>query len=153
MMKKILYSSTIVFLLSIFNTLFKYKNVESALNNFNANSTVVSGYMISSSSEVSYIKIFLYTFLLSFIFFIILYFLLKKNIEVINVKEVLYFISGIIFSIILLYFNVVIGFIFLMFVFLFFVCFIYRKLNNRKLILFFVLFIILYLLLFYFVSF
>lgn len=146
-----LYGILVIVLLSSFNCLFRYKCVSDALHDFNENSSVVSGYMTSSNYEVSYLKIFLYTLLLSAVFFVILYLLSKKSDEEIVIKKE--YIIGIITSSILLYFNVIIGFVFLICTFLLFIFNLYNSLNKKKIFLIILILTILYLLLFYFVSF
>ena len=135
-----------IFLLCSFNTLFKYMSVHKSMNSLNSNSSVVGGFITSSSVKVSYLNIFLYTLLLTCLLFTILYFLLR------DVDISFKYIIGIIISIIVLFFNSFIAFLILIISCLFFVINLFKKIDIKKL-LFIILLFVIYFLIFYYISF
>ena len=117
MKKRILFLISIL-LASIFNVLFRYENMLNDLNNFNSNSSVIGGYIISSNADVPYLKIFIFSFILTILFFALVIVILKKNCnisfsEVIDRFNILVFLIFIVISILLLFLNTFFSFVIL----------------------------------------
>ena len=145
-------------LISVFNVLFRYVNVLNDMNSLNSNSSVIGGYITSSNVNVPYFQIFIFSFLITFLLFLLIIFILKKCTNssffkvISNLNNLIIFIFVLI-GIILLYFNTVISFIFLILGFGFFVYFIYRNFECDKYIYLICLILVLYFLVLYFISF
>lgn len=145
-------------LISVFNVLFRYVNVLNDVNNLNSNSSVIGGYITSSNVNVPYFQIFIFSFLITFLLFLLIIFILKKCtnssfFKVISNLNNLIILIFVLIGIILLYFNTVISFIFLILGFGFFVYFIYRNFECDKYIYLICLILVLYFLVLYFISF
>lgn len=145
-------------LVSIFNVLFRYVNTLNDLNDLNTNSLVISGYVTSSSVDVPYLKIFLFSFVLTFLFFTIVIIILKNVcdisfLEVIDRLNSLIFLLFIICGIVLLLFNTLVSFIFIIIGFVIFICKLNKDFRCNKYIYLIYLLLILYLLVLYFISF
>lgn len=145
-------------LISVFNVSFRYVNVLNDMNSLNSNSSVIGGYITSSNVNVPYFQIFIFSFLITFLLFLLIIFILKKCTNssffkvISNLNNLIIFIFVLI-GIILLYFNTVISFIFLILGFGFFVYFIYRNFECDKYIYLICLILVLYFLVLYFISF
>lgn len=145
-------------LISVFNVLFRYVNVLNDMNSLNSNSSVIGGYITSSNVNVPYFQIFIFSFLITFLLFLLIIFILTKCTNssffkvISNLNNLIIFIFVLI-GIILLYFNTVISFIFLILGFGFFVYFIYRNFECDKYIYLICLILVLYFLVLYFISF
>lgn len=145
-------------LISVFNVLFRYVNVLNDMNSLNSNSSVIGGYITSSNVNVPYFQIFIFSFLITFLLFLLIIFILAKCTNssffkvISNLNNLIIFIFVLI-GIILLYFNTVISFIFLILGFGFFVYFIYRNFECDKYIYLICLILVLYFLVLYFISF
>ena len=72
MLKNIFLMIVNVLLISVFNVLFRYLNVLNDINSFNNNSSVIGGYITSSNVNTPYFKIFIFSFLISGILFILI---------------------------------------------------------------------------------
>ena len=145
-------------LISVFNVLFRYVNVLNDVNSLNSNSSVIGGYITSSNVNVPYFQIFIFSFLITFLLFLLIIFILKKCtnssfFKVISNLNNLIILIFVLIGIILLYFNTVISFIFLILGFGFFVYFIYRNFECDKYIYLICLILVLYFLVLYFISF
>ena len=145
-------------LISVFNVLFRYVNVLNDMNSLNSNSSVIGGYITSSNVNVPYFQIFIFSFLITFLLFLLIIFILKKCtnssfFKVISNLNNLIILIFVLIGIILLYFNTVISFIFLILGFGFFVYFIYRNFECDKYIYLICLILVLYFLVLYFISF
>ena len=147
-----------IILISLFNVLFRYFNVRSDLNSFNSNSSVVSGFITTSNVNVPYLKIFIFSFVLSGLLFLLIIFILKKCsgdsfFTVISKLNNLLVFIFIIISIILLQFNSTISFFVLIIGFILFLYYMYKEFCFKKYIYLICLILILYFLTFYFISF
>ena len=157
MKKRILFLISIL-LASIFNVLFRYENMLNDLNNFNSNSSVIGGYIISSNADVPYLKIFIFSFILTILFFTLVIVILKKicNIsfsEVIDRFNILVYLLFILISILFLFLNTFFSFVILIIGYILLIYSIYKEFKCDKYIYLICLLLILYLLVFYFISF
>lgn len=157
-MKKLLLMVFNIILISIFNVLFRYINVLNDVNSFNSNSSVIGGYLTSSNSDVPYYKIFIFSFVVTTLLFVLIVFILKKCFNssflkiVSKLNNMIVFVF-VILSILLLYFNTTVSFIFLIIGFVIFTYYIYKEFDCKKYIYLICLILILYFLILYFISF
>ena len=157
-MKKLFLMIFNVMLISVFNVLFRYVNVLNDVNSFNNNSSVIGGYLTSSNAYVPYHKIFIFSFVLTVLLFILIVFILKMyfNSSLFNVvsklNNIIIFVFVII-SILLLYFNTTVSFLVLIIGFIIFTYYIYKEFDCKKYIYLICLIFVLYFLILYFISF
>ena len=157
-MKNVILMIINVLLISTFNVLFRYINVLNDLNNFNNNSSIIGSYITKSSTSVPYLKIFILSFLISIILFLLIVIILKNTtnssyIKVISKLNNLTISIFMIVSIILLQFNPTASFIVLIIGFTIFIYLIYRIFECGKYIYLISLIFVLYFLVLYYISF
>lgn len=157
-MKNVILMIINVLLISTFNVLFRYINVLNDLNNFNNNSSIIGSYITKSSTSVPYLKIFILSFLISIILFLLIVIILKNTtnssyIKVISKLNNLTISIFMIVSIILLQFNTTASFIVLIIGFTIYIYLIYRSFECSKYIYLIYLIFVLYFLVLYYISF
>lgn len=157
-MKNIILAIMNIILLSIFNVLFKYVCVQNELNSYNANSSVIGGYITTSNVNVQYLKIFIFSIILTTILFILTIIIIKMNTnnsiyKIISKLNNLILFIFIIISTPLLYLNTIVSFFILIIGFIIYMYSIYKVFEFKKYIFIIFLITILYLLVFYFISF
>ena len=136
-MKKLFLMIFNIILISTFNVLFRYVNVLNDVNSFNSNSSVISGYLISSNSEVPYLQIFVFSFVITTLLFVLIVFILKKCFnssffKIVSKLNNMIILIFVILSILLLYINTTISFIFLIIGFVTFMYYIYKEFECKK---------------------
>lgn len=151
-MKKFLSFLSLALFASGFNTLYKYMTVQNDLLSYN--SSMFDSYLTTSSSGISYINIFLYTFFLSILFLGFIYFLFRKaDISIVlEIKYIACFIALLIISVLVLFFNPFMGFVVLIISCFLFVYRMYKDLENKKIVIVLLFFLILYFSIFYYIS-
>lgn len=156
-MKKLFLISLNIILISFYNVAFRYFNVQNSLDTFNRNSTVVSGFMTTSSTSEPYLKIFALSFILTIVYYLIMALIIKQKnnsfLKVASKRSIYMPLAITIISTILLYLSTAISFIFLIIGLIIFMYYIYRDFNLKKDIYILLLLTVLYMLVFYFISF
>lgn len=127
-MKKFISIFSLAFFASGFNTLYKYILVKNDLLNYNNNSSILGTFVTSSSSHISYISIFLLS-----LFFSLCLFVLYLRVFNFDYKYVLWFDLLLLFSSVVLLFNVYFALIVLTLGFLI-IFFSLRRVCNIKLV-------------------
>ena len=157
--KNILLNFLFIFLLSLYNVLFKYIIFTENITRFNS-SSFGSAFITTSIVKPPYLKIFLFSFLCILTMEILLIFSLfyiskkkiKKYVIFNNLSIYLPLIVSIIVSSGLLFLNKIFGLIVLFIGLIVYLFFIYKKMSDKKLFIVTLVFILLMIYLLYFIS-